>query len=82
MLCARPPPAPFQWIEAPVKMPDVRSLQSCLLLSALILQPCAAAEVAVWTVDINSVSVPGAQLANPSPFGLKILQTPSGQLAS
>lgn len=39
-------------------MPDAGSLRSCLLLFALILRPCAAAEVSVWTVDINSSVFP------------------------
>lgn len=47
-----------------MKMPDAGSLRSCLLLFALILRPCAAAEVSVWTVDINSVSVPDVRLLN------------------
>lgn len=68
------PPAPFQWIDAPVKMPGAGSLRSCLLLFASILRPCAAAEVSVWTVDINSVSVPDVRAATPSPSSLIWLQ--------
>lgn len=49
-------PIPFQ-VDVSVKMPDVRSLRSCVLLFALVLRLAAAAEVSVWTVDINSVSV-------------------------
>lgn len=51
------------------KMPDAQTHRLCLLLFAIALRLGTAAEVSVWKVDINSVSV------TPWPYAFTVINT-------